>query len=542
MEAHGPAFGWRQGGGAGGMGLLPQAGILPLGAPSSTPARKGPLENPNSAMGIRGGGLSTQGAPAISGQVPVSGMSPQLSQQQGFKESPLHKPGQGFGQPLPLHQQPMQQSHHNQVQSLQGFSMPQSTDTRSQQHVPAGQYSSPQPGVQMYGQTPVTLNQLQQQSIQQPIATMSSQALQFQPLRQQDSQPNQQAQNAQPLQHVPQILPLQSLPSQMQSQIVAKETPQQAYGQPLQMMNQSSIQPVSWQPSWSISVQQQAIPVQQQANPSQQQTNPSQQQAVASQQQAIPLVATPALTSVPANSAPTVASCDWTEHTSPEGHKYYYNSSTGESRWEKPEEFAVFEKQQQLAHPQQQQQQLLQQPQQLLQNQVQAHTQQLQPQQQYQQQQLLNHQPQQQVQQAPPQQVQPYQQQPQPQQPQLQQPQLQLPLLQQLPQLQQLQQQLQQSQPQLQQTQRETQFTSSGLQFSQLPSGGAYQAIQGYAQVQPASQPANGIANGAQLQQFAPNQQANGMLDPARGAQWMPSMQQGLPNQDYMWKSKPAGS
>lgn len=50
MEAHGPTFGWRQGGGAGGMGLLPQTGILPLGAPSSTPARKFPLENPNSAM------------------------------------------------------------------------------------------------------------------------------------------------------------------------------------------------------------------------------------------------------------------------------------------------------------------------------------------------------------------------------------------------------------------------------------------------------------------------------------------------------------
>ena len=37
-------------------------------------------------------------------------------------------------------------------------------------------------------------------------------------------------------------------------------------------------------------------------------------------------------TSVPVAPAPATATCDWTEHTSPEGHKYYYNSSTGESR------------------------------------------------------------------------------------------------------------------------------------------------------------------------------------------------------------------
>ena len=43
-------------------------------------------------------------------------------------------------------------------------------------------------------------------------------------------------------------------------------------------------------------------------------------------------VPAPTTVPVPVAPAPATATCDWTEHTSPEGHKYYYNSSTGESR------------------------------------------------------------------------------------------------------------------------------------------------------------------------------------------------------------------
>ncbi|KAK7284558.1 hypothetical protein RJT34_19305 [Clitoria ternatea] len=36
--------------------------------------------------------------------------------------------------------------------------------------------------------------------------------------------------------------------------------------------------------------------------------------------------------------------CDWSEHYCPDGHKYYYNCVTCESRWEKPEEYALYER------------------------------------------------------------------------------------------------------------------------------------------------------------------------------------------------------
>ncbi|CAN8314450.1 unnamed protein product [Cochlearia groenlandica] len=36
--------------------------------------------------------------------------------------------------------------------------------------------------------------------------------------------------------------------------------------------------------------------------------------------------------------------CDWSEHTCPEGNKYYFHCVTFESTWEKPEEYSLFER------------------------------------------------------------------------------------------------------------------------------------------------------------------------------------------------------
>lgn len=39
--------------------------------------------------------------------------------------------------------------------------------------------------------------------------------------------------------------------------------------------------------------------------------------------------------------------CNWSEHTCPDGFKYYYNCITRESWWEKPEEYTIFEQKRQ---------------------------------------------------------------------------------------------------------------------------------------------------------------------------------------------------
>ncbi|GAU11311.1 hypothetical protein TSUD_343020, partial [Trifolium subterraneum] len=44
--------------------------------------------------------------------------------------------------------------------------------------------------------------------------------------------------------------------------------------------------------------------------------------------------------------------CDWSEHYCPDGNKYYYNCVTCESRWEKPEEYAFYDKESQKQHEQ----------------------------------------------------------------------------------------------------------------------------------------------------------------------------------------------
>ncbi|KAI5336238.1 hypothetical protein L3X38_015505 [Prunus dulcis] len=72
-------------------------------------------------------------------------------------------------------------------------------------------------------------------------------------------------------------------------------------------------------------------------------TQPSGQ--IIGQQQSSQTVASNSLSAAVPSNHEIAASieCDWSEHNCPDGYKYYYNCETCESRWDKPEEFALFE-------------------------------------------------------------------------------------------------------------------------------------------------------------------------------------------------------
>ncbi|XP_008794964.2 flowering time control protein FCA-like isoform X2 [Phoenix dactylifera] len=139
--------------------------------------------------------------------------------------------------------------------------------------------------------------------------------------------------------------PVQQLPSQLTQALLQQQA------QSLQLSFQSSQQAIS-------QLQQQLQMIQPSSATQQQNSQTAKQQspwsAVVSQSASSNPVSTPtAVTSsnVSMTPPPTASqsavpiSCDWSEHTSPDGYKYYYNCVTRESRWEKPEELTRFEEQ-----------------------------------------------------------------------------------------------------------------------------------------------------------------------------------------------------
>ncbi|KAK8962933.1 Flowering time control protein FCA [Platanthera guangdongensis] len=171
---------------------------------------------------------------------------------------------------------------------------------------------------------------------------------------------------------------LPAVPNQQQlpnSNISQQLLHQPGHQLPTQILLQQQAQTLqsSYQSSQQAIFQiQQQLQMMQQSNISQQQNS----QAAKQQSSWSGLPQTPTPASMPATALPsalsatpslppsatsvTVAStCNWTEHTSPEGFKYYYNSATRESKWEKPDELTIFEQQQQQQLLLQQQQQLL---------------------------------------------------------------------------------------------------------------------------------------------------------------------------------------
>ncbi|XP_021906734.1 flowering time control protein FCA-like isoform X2 [Carica papaya] len=260
----------------------------------------------------------------------------------GQQVSPLQKPIQSPQNP------PSALQLHPQAQSS---SFPQSQTSHASQlqnSVPAGQvpFSQTMPSQNLHGysgQLPASQVQLQQNA-SSATAQQGPSNINLQP------NPVSAARNQQQL-HAPvqpQVLqPLQQSPSQL-AQLLSQQT------QTLQASFQSSQQAFS-QLQQQLQLMQpsnQSLALPPSSQTTKQQWNGAPLQTVSS----TPATTTSTVVHSTASAASVVpvvtqtvapVKCNWTEHTSPDGYEYYYNSVTGESKWEKPEELTLFEQQQQ---------------------------------------------------------------------------------------------------------------------------------------------------------------------------------------------------
>ncbi|GKV37905.1 hypothetical protein SLEP1_g45871 [Rubroshorea leprosula] len=303
---------------------------------SQLPPRSGDLTMPSNPGGPFGG-PSEGVAPGVLG--PSSSTS-----QQGFNQSSSQVPL--VGQQISPLQKPLQSPQHLppsfQLQSQRAASYPQTlTAHHGQPQFPTASqtpFSQAQPSQHLHGlsgQLPSSQVQVQQ-SVSSSTPSQTPLIMNFPPGNMSTST-NQQ--------HLPP--PIQQSPSQL-AQMLSQQT------QTLQATFQSSQQ--------AFSQLQQQLQQMQPSNPnSSLQQNPQKHQSqwlgispqpVASTPTTIPAKDVPSSTAS-GHAAPAVKQpvapleCHWTEHTSPDGFKYYHNSVTRESRWEKPEELILFEQQKQ---------------------------------------------------------------------------------------------------------------------------------------------------------------------------------------------------
>ncbi|KAL5785015.1 hypothetical protein ACOSQ2_007407 [Xanthoceras sorbifolium] len=306
-------------------------------------SRPGDLAIPSNMGGPLGGhggpadgplpGLSISSSTSSATQ---QGFNPPLSQVPSFGQniSPLQKPRQSPQRMLPSLQLHPQAPPYSQTQTLPvgQLQIPSQTpfgQALPSQHLPgmSGPLSASQSHIQ---HIPSSATALQNP----PNINLLSSSL---------STPTNQQQLPAPVQQ--QLLqPLQQSPSQL-AQMLSQQT------QTLQASFQSSRQAFS-QLQQQLQLMQpsnQNLALQQSSQANKQQ---SQWPGISPQTAASTPASTPASDVPPSTSAVPVISqtaapvkCNWTEHTSPDGYKYYYNNITGESKWDKPEELSLFEQQ-----------------------------------------------------------------------------------------------------------------------------------------------------------------------------------------------------
>ncbi|PIA29384.1 hypothetical protein AQUCO_06000037v1 [Aquilegia coerulea] len=315
-----------------------RGGVAPVPSTMGGPmgAHGGPMNGVHGGHPLPVSSFQQNSEPSLSQAPPV-----------GQQVSPMQKPLQSPQQMLPpfhLQNQHMPGSYSQKETppvSIQQTGQLQKPSAASQSSF--NQMMPSQPSFGLNGQVPVSQSQVQQ------IGSTGSAPhvpLNFQ--RQGLSAPASQQQSLQSLQQPPTQL-AQVLSQQTQALQASYQSSQQAFSQlqqQLHLIQQSS----------QNSGQHQALPVNKQQSP----WTGTIPHTGASTPAIAPTVVVPSTSSATAAPMPTIAplTCNWTEHSSPEGYKYYYNSVTAESRWEKPEELALFEQQQQQQQiPQQQIQQ-----------------------------------------------------------------------------------------------------------------------------------------------------------------------------------------
>ncbi|KAL5205867.1 hypothetical protein ABZP36_034076 [Zizania latifolia] len=272
------------------------------------------------------GSLSNQTAVSTSSNM---GMNPSMAQSHhlgGQQIPPLQKlPGLPQNFPVQLQNAQQGQLLQEPVKQIGQLQVPQSMSPGS-----FGQ------NIQLPGQLPVSQQLMPQNASVGTLQTPSAVSNSMQVIPGQQHLPSNVA--SQMLQQPVQQMPLQAPQLLLQQQAALQSSYQSSQQAIFQLQQQLQLMQQQQQQQKNVNHQQPTQVSKQLGHPGQSSTPGAPTGIIPTDINTIPQQVT---------SSAVPLTCNWTEHTSPEGFKYYYNSRTQESKWDKPEEYVLYEQQQQ---------------------------------------------------------------------------------------------------------------------------------------------------------------------------------------------------